>query len=102
VLEGRGYRVIGAETADEAIRAAYRHDGPIHLLLTDVVMPGLSGIELAKRIVEIAPGLRVIFMSGYTENTIVHHGVLDPDVSFLAKPFSLDALAERVRAELDS
>ncbi len=102
VLEGRGYRVIGAETADEAIQAAYHHDGPIDLLLTDVVMPGLSGIELAKRIVEIAPGLRVIFMSGYTENTIVHHGVLDPDVSFLAKPFSLDALAERVRAELDS
>jgi PAS domain S-box-containing protein len=102
VLEGRGYRVIGAGTADEAIETASRHVGPIHLLLTDVVMPGLNGIELAKRIGEIAPGIKVIFMSGYTENTIVHHGVLDPAVSFLAKPFSPDALAGRVRADLDS
>ena len=102
VLEGRGYYVIRAGTADEAITAATQHVGPIHLLLTDVVMPGLSGIELARRIGEIAPGLKVIFMSGYTENAIVHHGVLDPSVSFLAKPFSPDALAGRVRVELDS
>ncbi|MEX1263193.1 MAG: ATP-binding protein [Actinomycetota bacterium] len=102
VLEGRGYRVIEAATAHEAIEAASKHEGPIHLLLTDVVMPGLSGIELAERIGAIAPGLRVIYMSGYTENTIVHHGVLNPAVSFLAKPFSPGALAARVRADLDS
>ncbi len=101
VLEGRGYRVLRAANADEALEQA-AHDGPIGLLLTDVVMPGMSGADLAARIREIAPAVKVLFVSGYTENTIVHHGVLDPGVSFLAKPFSPDALAERVRAELDA
>jgi two-component system cell cycle sensor histidine kinase/response regulator CckA len=101
VLEGRGYRVLRAANADEALTQA-AHDGPIELLLTDVVMPGVSGADLAARVRAIAPAVKVLFVSGYTENTIVHHGVLDADVSFLAKPFSPDALAERVRAELDS
>jgi PAS domain S-box-containing protein len=102
VLEARGYRVIPAANADDAVERAARHDGRIGLLLTDIVMPGMSGVDLAARIRAMAPGLKVLFVSGYTENTIVHHGVLDPGVSFLAKPFSPDALAERVRAELDS
>jgi PAS domain S-box-containing protein len=102
VLEGRGYTVIAAVSADAAIEAASGHDRPIHLLLTDVVMPGPSGLQLATRIAEMSPGIRIIYMSGYTEDTIVHHGVLHPTVSFLAKPFSPDALAARVRAELDS
>jgi DNA-binding response OmpR family regulator len=102
VLEARGYRVLAAANADDAVLQAVRHDGPIGLLLTDVVMPGMSGADLAARLREIAPDVKVLFVSGYTENTIVHHGVLDPGVSFLAKPFSPDALAERVRAELDA
>ncbi len=102
VLEGLGYHVLRAANADEAVEQAFRHDGTIGLLLTDVVMPGTSGVELAKRVREIAPAAKVLFVSGYTENTIVHHGVLDPGVAFLAKPFSPDALAERVRAELDA
>jgi PAS domain S-box-containing protein len=101
VLSGRGYRVLVASNADEALRRA-KVDGPIALLLTDVVMPGLSGADLAEHVRAVTPQVRVLFVSGYTEDTIVHHGVLDPTVSFLAKPFSPDALAERVRAELDA
>ena len=101
VLEARGYRVLVAANADDALHQA-AHDGSIELLLTDVVMPGMSGADLAARIRDLAPTVKVLFVSGYTENTIVHHGVLDPGVAFLAKPFSPDALAERVRAELDS
>jgi PAS domain S-box-containing protein len=102
VLESRGYRVVAAANADDAVEQAVGHDGPIGLLLTDVVMPGMSGADLAARIRDIVPDVKVLFVSGYTENTIVHHGVLDPGVSFLAKPFSPNTLAERVRAELDS
>jgi two-component system cell cycle sensor histidine kinase/response regulator CckA len=102
VLEGQGYRVLVAASPDEAISLVGRREEPIHLLLTDVVMPGMNGVDLARRIGEIAPGLKVLFVSGYTENTIVHHGILDPGVSFLAKPFSPGALAERVRRELES
>jgi PAS domain S-box-containing protein len=102
VLEGRGYRVLTAANADEAVELAVGHEGPIGLLLTDVVMPGASGADLANRLRQIAPAVKVLFVSGYTENTIVHHGVVDQGVSFLAKPFSPDALAQRVRAELDA
>jgi two-component system, cell cycle sensor histidine kinase and response regulator CckA len=102
VLEGQGYRVLVAASPDEAISLVARREEPIHLLLTDVVMPGMNGVDLARRIEEIVPGLKVLFVSGYTENTIVHHGVLDPGVSFLAKPFSPGALAERVHRELES
>jgi PAS domain S-box-containing protein len=72
VLEARGYRVLAAASPAEAIDVAQHHDGPIHLLFSDVVMPGMSGIELAKRTASINPGLKVLFVSGYTENTIVH------------------------------
>jgi two-component system cell cycle sensor histidine kinase/response regulator CckA len=102
VLEGRGYRVLFAASPAEAIEIAEEHQGQVGLLLTDVVMPGMSGVELARRLTDLEPGLNVLFVSGYTENTIVHHGVLDPGVSFLPKPFSADALAVRVRQELDS
>jgi PAS domain S-box-containing protein len=101
VLEARGYRILPAASADAALEQA-AVDAPIHLLLTDVVMPDMSGADLAARVRDNVPNVKVLFVSGYTENTIVHHGVLDPGVSFLAKPFSPDALAERVRAELDS
>lgn len=102
VLESRGYRVIAATSAHDALQQVARGSEPIDLLITDIVMPGMSGIELAQQIAELAPGLKVLFASGYTENTIVHHGVLDPGVSFLQKPFGPSQLAERVRAELDA
>ena len=101
VLAKRGYRVLAAGTPIEGIALAQAHDGRIDLLLTDVVMPDMNGVELARRVQEVVPGVRVLFVSGYTENTIEHHGVLDPGVSFLPKPFSPDALTERIRMELD-
>ena len=102
VLERNGYRVIAATSAHDALEQVARGSEPIDLLITDIVMPGMSGIELAKEISQLAPGLKVLFASGYTENTIVHHGVLDPGMSFLQKPFGPSQLAERVRAELDA
>jgi PAS domain S-box-containing protein len=102
VLESRGYTVIAATGPQDALERVARGGEPIDLLITDIVMPGMSGVELAKRVAEVAPGLKVLFASGYTENTIVHHGMLDPGVPFLQKPFAPAQLAERVRAELDS
>jgi PAS domain S-box-containing protein len=100
VLTARGYHVVTAATPDEALQMAV--DGEVGLLLTDVVMPGMSGVELARRLQERNPDLRVLFASGYTEDTIVHHGVLEAGVSYLPKPFSPDTLAARVREVLDS
>jgi CheY-like chemotaxis protein len=100
-LEARGYYVLVAASAEQALEVAARHPGPIPLVVTDVVMPGLSGGELAARLVELRPEMRVIFVSGYTDDAIAHHGVLDPGVHFLQKPFTLDALARKVREVLD-
>jgi signal transduction histidine kinase/CheY-like chemotaxis protein len=101
VLEMAGYTVIGAGAPTEALEAAERHDGPIHLLLTDVVLPELTGRELAGRLAGQRPGLAVLYMSGYTDDAIVHHGRLDPDTAFLPKPFSPESLVRRVRDVLD-
>jgi response regulator RpfG family c-di-GMP phosphodiesterase len=86
---------------DEAIALAGEHGERIDLLLTDVVMPGMSGRELANRLTRIHPETRVLFTSGYTDNAIVHHGVLDEGVSFIGKPYSPSALAKKVREVLD-
>ena len=101
VLERGGYRVIAAPSSTSALEHLAGGGQPIDLLITDIVMPGMSGVELAKRAAELVPGLKVLFASGYTEDTIVHHGVLDPGVPFLQKPFAPAQLADRVRAELD-
>jgi signal transduction histidine kinase/CheY-like chemotaxis protein len=99
VLERAGYRVLVAATGDEALRLLDDHV-PVDLLLTDVVMPKMSGNELADIVRARRPAMRILFMSGYTENTIAHHGVLDEGVSFIAKPLTPELLLAKVRASL--
>lgn len=101
VLEDCGYTVLEAASGAEAIPMCQKHDCPIDLLITDVVMPQMGGAELAKRLTAIRPQMRVLYMSGYTDNAIVHHGVLDAGTNFIQKPFSLNALAQKVRELLD-
>jgi PAS domain S-box-containing protein len=100
-LRRQGYRVLEAANAEAALVVAAGFAGHIGLLLTDVVMPGLSGRALADRLAALRPRTRVLYMSGYTDDAIVQHGVLEPGLSFLQKPFTPDVLAQRVREELD-
>jgi PAS domain S-box-containing protein len=101
ILSRYGYRVIDAASGGEALELVERHDGALHLLLTDVVMPHMSGPELAVRLVKRRPGLKVLFMSGYTDDAVVRHGVLEGDVAFLQKPFTPAVLTGKVREVLD-
>jgi PAS domain S-box-containing protein len=101
MLHQLGYRVLEASSGGEALRIAGEHPGDIHLLLTDVVMPDMSGKALADQLSALRPGLRVLYISGYTGNTIVHHGVIAENIDLLEKPFSMASLAQRVRAALD-
>ena len=101
ILGAWGYTVLDSGDPAEALRLAARHEGSIHLLVTDVVMPGMSGREVADRLLHTRPDVKVLFMSGYTDSAIVHHGVLDPGTPFLHKPFTPDALARKVRDVLD-
>jgi PAS domain S-box-containing protein len=100
VLENLGYRVLAARTPGEALQLAREHAGTIHLLMTDVVMPEMNGRDLAKNLLSQYPHLKRLFMSGYTANVIAHHGVLDPGIHFLQKPFSVEAVADKVREAL--
>ncbi|HEV8129443.1 MAG TPA: CHASE3 domain-containing protein [Candidatus Eisenbacteria bacterium] len=102
ILRDGGYQVLPAHGPKEAQRILAEYREPIHLLLTDVVMPGLSGRALADQALKERPGMRVLYMSGYTDNAIVHHGVLDPGVTFIQKPFTPDALIKLVREVLDA
>jgi response regulator RpfG family c-di-GMP phosphodiesterase len=97
VLDMYGYTVLEASNGIEALGVAERHDGGIHLLLTDVVMPHMSGRELADRLSPMRPEMKVLYMSGYTDEAIVHHGVLTAGTALIQKPFGVDALAEKVR-----
>ncbi|MGZ8848228.1 MAG: PAS domain S-box protein, partial [Pyrinomonadaceae bacterium] len=101
ILESTGYEVIEASRGEEAIRLCTKNNCSIDLLLTDVVMPTMSGREVADRLVKIKSDLRVLFMSGYTDEAIVHQGVLDSNIEFIQKPFTPAALARKVRAVLD-
>ena len=101
-LEKQGYRVIDAADGAVAMQIAVAHEGVIHLLLTDVIMPGMNGRELAQRISEIRPNVKILYMSGYTENVIGRNGTLDAGVRLLQKPFTLRDLKTKVREVLDS
>jgi CheY-like chemotaxis protein len=100
-LEAAGYRVLTAAAGDDALLVSAQHAGDIQLLLTDVVMPRMSGRVLAQELAKTRPTLKIVYMSGYTDNAIVHHGVLDAGTHFLAKPFTSAALTEKVREVLD-
>jgi len=100
-LENQGYLVLEAADGAAAVQICVAHQGTIHLLLTDVIMPGMNGRELAHRVSEIRPNIKVMYMSGYTENAIGHNGTLDAGITLLQKPFTLHALKAKVREVLD-
>ena len=102
VLERHGYNVLEAPSAEAALDLARRYSGDIHVLLTDVVMPGLSGPDLARQLVVLRPAVRVIYMSGYTDDAITRHGVLEPGLAYVQKPFTPEAIARKVREVLDA
>jgi PAS domain S-box-containing protein len=102
ILVQSGYTVIGARHGGEALLIGDQHAGPIHVLVTDVVMPELGGRELANRLAARRPGLKVVYMSGYTDERLAHHGVLEPGTVFLRKPLTPDTLARKVREILDA
>ncbi len=101
MLESYGYKVLAAQSGNEAVEIFNRHDGLIHLLLTDVVMPGMSGRKLAEKIISEHPKVKVLYMSGYTDDTISKHGVLHDDVELIEKPFSQKNMGLKVREVLD-
>jgi DNA-binding NtrC family response regulator len=102
MLKKFGYRVMTAGGARDAIALAESYEGVIDLLVTDVVMPEMNGRDLAQHLHSMRPGLKCLFMSGYTADVIAHHGVLDPGVHFIQKPFSVQNLAAKVREALDA
>jgi CheY-like chemotaxis protein len=101
ILEPLGYQVMTAQSPKDAIRLAADHKGPIQLLITDVVMPGMNGRELAEHLVTIRPEIKCVFMSGYTANIIEHQGVFEEGLPFVHKPFTARILAEKIREVLD-
>jgi two-component system cell cycle sensor histidine kinase/response regulator CckA len=102
ILKLSGYNVLEAASGSQAMEICKEHDGAVHLLLTDVVMPQMSGPRLGEEVIKMCPDIGILYMSGYTDNVIMHHGVLKAEVPFLQKPFSPDALVLKVRETLDT
>jgi response regulator RpfG family c-di-GMP phosphodiesterase len=102
ILQNKGYTILEASHGNDAIEVCDKFEGSIHLMVTDVIMPHMSGRELAERLAPLRPEMRVLYMSGYPDNTIVQHGVLEPGTAFLQKPFTINALELKVREILDS
>lgn len=101
MLEEQGYRVIVAGSGADAIESARRHDGALDLLLTDVVMPGMGGRGLWEALTKVRPAMKAIFMSGYSDEAMLHHGILPAGTGFLQKPFAAYTLARKVRETLE-
>jgi DNA-binding NtrC family response regulator len=101
ILDSQGYKVLESQDVEDAVLIAELHEGEVHLLITDVVMPRMSGRALADVVKRHRPKMKLLFMSGYTDDAIVHHGVLDPGTPFLQKPFTPGSLARKVREVLD-
>jgi CheY-like chemotaxis protein len=101
ILESNGYTVLQAGDGPSALELLRRHTGPLDLLVTDVVMPGMSGPEVAGAVAAMRPGAQVLYISGYTDSSVGQHGVLEPGIGFLQKPFAADVLTRRVREVLD-
>jgi CheY-like chemotaxis protein len=102
ILEAHGYSVLAARDGEEALLIADNHDGPIHIMVTDVIMPELSGPKTAERIAPTRPAMRVLFISGYSDEAVARHGLASPGRAFLSKPFGLEVLLLRVRQLLDA
>jgi two-component system, cell cycle sensor histidine kinase and response regulator CckA len=102
LLERLGYKVLATKSPAEAIKMAQEHKNGIHLLITDVIMPEMNGRELADKLLSLYPELKLLFMSGYTADVIARHGVLDPGVKFVQKPFTIKDLANKIRETLES
>ena len=101
ILEKQGYRILETLNGDDALLACETRKSPIHLMLTDIVMPGMSGSELARLLKPLYPEIRILYMSGYTDNAIVRHGALGKGVNYIQKPFTMEGLARKVREVLD-
>jgi PAS domain S-box-containing protein len=101
ILERQGYKILETYNGDEALLVCERHKSPIHLMLADIIMPGMSGSELANLLKPLYPEIKILYTSGYTDNAIVHHGVLEKGVNYIQKPFTLEGLARKVREVLD-
>ena len=101
ILKKQGYTVLDAPDGDGALVICGERKDPIHLILTDVVMPGMSGRQLADRLGSFHPEMKVLYMSGYTDNAITHHGVLEKGMNYIQKPFTVDGLIRKVREVLD-
>jgi two-component system cell cycle sensor histidine kinase/response regulator CckA len=102
ILAPQGYRVLEARNGAQALSIGQLEAGTIDLLVSDVIMPEMSGPELAKRLGKLRPGMRVLFMSGYTDDTVVRHGILEGHLTFLQKPFTPQTLLAKVREVLDT
>jgi DNA-binding NtrC family response regulator len=101
-LARSGYTVLEASDGEDGLRVSREHRGPIHLMVTDVVMPRMGGPKLAERLSDERPDMKVLFVSGYAENTVMQHGTIDVATRFLQKPFSLKTLARKVREVLEA
>ncbi len=102
ILSRSGYRILEAQNGGEAVLICQSHQGPIDIMVSDVVMPNMSGHELAGRLSPLRPEMKVLYLSGYSDGAIVHHGLIDPETPFLQKPFTTEALSRKVREVLDA
>lgn len=101
LLERLGYHIIAVDSPDRAIEIVREYKGPIHMLMTDVIMPGMNGRELALNIMPLQPDIKLLFMSGYTADIISENGVLDRGINFIQKPFVWNELGKKIRSILD-